>query len=302
MIDIAFLGTGAMMPTSTRWLSSVLIRMGDQLALFDVGEGTQIPWREQGWGLRRLSLICLSHHHADHIAGIPGALIALANAERTEPMTIIGPKGTRALVTGLREAVPVLPFDVRVADLAPGNSWTWADMAISVIAGFHRGPVLLYRFDLPRAPRFLVEQAEAMGAPRESWSQLARGEDVMIDGQRWRSSDFVGGSRLGISFGIMTDTRPSEQAAEHFRGSDLLVAEGTYGDDGDLANAIQNKHMTFAEAATFARETGVKRLILTHFSPKMLAPADYLENATRVFPATQLATPGLEVTLNYPDD
>ena len=138
--------------------------------------------------------------------------------------------------------------------------------------------------------------------PHASPGRNLRMENVMVDGRLWRSSDFVGGSRLGISFGIMTDTRPTEQAAEHFRGSDLLVAEGTYGDDGDLANAIQNKHMTFAEAATFARSTGSRRLILTHFSPKMLVPGDYQENATRVFPDAQLATPGLELTLNYPDD
>src|SRR4051794_8641878 len=105
MIDIAFLGTGAMMPTSSRWLSSMLIRMGDEMMLFDAGEGVQIPWRDQGWGIKRLSFLALSHHHADHIAGIPGVLLALANAGREEPVTIVGPRGTRALATGLREAV-----------------------------------------------------------------------------------------------------------------------------------------------------------------------------------------------------
>ena len=99
MIDIAFLGTGAMMPTAQRWLSSALMRIDSQLILLDCGEGTQIPWRSLGWGFKRLSLICFSHWHADHIAGLPGILHALAVADRTEPLTIIGPKGTRNIVT-----------------------------------------------------------------------------------------------------------------------------------------------------------------------------------------------------------
>ena len=110
MIDIAFLGTGAMMPTAKRWLSSALMRIDSQLILLDCGEGTQIPWRSLGWGFKRLSLICFSHWHADHIAGLPGILHALAVADRTEPLTIIGPKGTRDIVTDLRELAPVLPY------------------------------------------------------------------------------------------------------------------------------------------------------------------------------------------------
>ena len=168
MIDLAMLGTGAMMPTADRWLSSVLVRLGNEHMMFDAGEGVQIPWRGQGWGLKPLSLICISHLHADHVTGIPGVLLALANADRTDPVTIIGPKGTRDLVSGLREAVKVLPYDVLVADLHAGASWYWQDLHISVVLGDHRIPVLLYRFDLPRRPAFLVEKAEATGIPRDS--------------------------------------------------------------------------------------------------------------------------------------
>ncbi len=302
MIDLAILGTGAMMPTADRWLSSVLVRLGSEQMLFDAGEGVQIPWRGQGWGIKPLSLICLSHHHADHVTGIPGVLYALANAGRTEPLTILGPRGTRDLVSGLRESARALPFDVIVGDLHNGAVWHWQDMRISVVLGDHRIPVLLYRFDLARHPAFLAEKAQAAGVPREDWKLLSRGIDVTANGQRFAADQFVGPARRGISFGIATDTRPTDTALAHFRDVDLLITEATYGDDADSQNALNNKHMTFREAAHFASEVGAKQLVVTHFSPKMTEPELYLANGTGPYPGFTIATPGMEVTLSYPDD
>jgi ribonuclease Z len=298
MIDIAFLGTGAMMPTVNRWLSSALMRVDSQLILLDCGEGTQIPWRSLGWGFKRLNLICFSHWHADHVAGLPGILHALALAEREEPLTIIGPKGTRDIVTSLRALAPVLPFDVNAIDLADGQHWQSGNLLVDVCAGLHRVPVLIYRFRVPRRAAFLVEKAESRGVPRESWSRLADGEDV----DQWGAADFTGPPRRGISVGFMTDTRPTEPARELLEGVDLLIAEGTYGDDADEGNAIQNRHMTFREAATFARDAGVERLILTHFSPKMEHPEQWLPNAQSVFPATEIARPLETITLTFRDE
>ena len=297
MIDIAFLGTGAMMPTAKRWLSSALMRIDSQLILLDCGEGTQIPWRSLGWGFKRLSLICFSHWHADHIAGLPGILHALAVADRTEPLTIIGPKGTRNIVSNLRELAPVLPYDVVCADLADGQHWQQGNVGIDVCAGNHQVPVLVYRFSIARRPAFQVDIAEERGVPREAWSRLADGVDV--DG--WQAGEFQGPPRRGLSVGFMTDTRPTQAALTLLQGVDLLISEGTYGDDSDEANAIQNKHLTFREAATFASEAGVQRLVLTHFSPKMETPEQYLPNAQSAFPATELADPGQPSTLNFLD-
>jgi ribonuclease Z len=297
MIDIAFLGTGAMMPTAQRWLSSALLRIDSQLILLDCGEGTQIPWRSLGWGFKRLSLICFSHWHADHVAGLPGILHALAVAERTEPLAIIGPKGTRDIVTSLRELAPVLPYEVVCADLANGQQWQQGNVRVDVCAGNHQVPVLVYRLSIARRPAFQVDKAQSGGVPREAWSRLADGVDV--DG--WKAEDYQGPPRRGLAVGFMTDTRPTQAALSLLQGVDLLISEGTYGDDADEGNAIQNKHLTFREAATFASEAGVRRLVLTHFSPKMERPRDYLSNAQSAFAATELADPGQVITLNFPD-
>src|SRR5215218_2057324 len=114
MIEAMLLGTGGMLPLPDRWLSCLVLRVNGQLTLFDCGEGTQIAWRQSGWGFRRLGAICLSHRHADHVAGLPGLLHAVANAGRTEPVDIFGPAGTREIVRALRAIAPVLPTEVRV--------------------------------------------------------------------------------------------------------------------------------------------------------------------------------------------
>jgi len=121
MIDICLLGTGGMMPMPNRWLSCVLVRCGSALTLFDCGEGTQVPWKSLGWGFRQLGAICLTHMHADHVAGLPGVLFMVAHAQRTEPLDIYGPPGTAYVVEGLRRIAADLPFSLHIHELKSGD-------------------------------------------------------------------------------------------------------------------------------------------------------------------------------------
>ena len=301
MIDLIFLGNGAMMPLPDRWLSSALIRVRDEIMLVDCGEGTQIPWRRSGWGFKRLALICLSHCHADHVAGLPGILHAVAIAGRERPLRIVGPVGTAAVVAGLRTIAPELPYEVVVEELAAGERReAIAGMSLSVLDGDHRIPVLLYRFDLPRSREFLPDLATRLGVPRERWGELTKGIDVLVKMDVVAYDDVHGPERRGISLGYATDTRPVGGAADFFRGVDTLVCEGTYGDDADQENAVRNKHMTFREAATIARDADAGSLVLTHFSPKIASPEEWIGNATAVFEPVELTYSGWTRTLNYP--
>lgn len=301
MIDLVFLGNGAMMPLPDRWLSSALVRVRDEVMLLDCGEGTQIPWRRTGWGFKRLALICLSHWHADHVAGLPGILHAVAIAGRERPLRIVGPVGTAAVVAGLRTIAPDLPFEVVVEELADGDErGAIGGMSLRVIDGEHRVPVLLYRFDLPRGREFLPDRATRLGVPRDRWGELTKGGEVALDGRVVAYDDVHGPPRLGISLGFATDTRPVPAAPAFLRGVDTLIVEGTYGDDADALNAVRNKHMTFREAATLAADAEAGSLVLTHFSPKMGSPEDWIGNATEVFQPVELTHSGWTRTLSYP--
>ena len=102
MIDVALLGTGGMMPLPNRWLSSMMLRYNGSSILVDCGEGTQVALKEQGWSPKPIDVMIFTHMHADHISGLPGMLLTMGNADRREPLLIVGPKGITRVVEGLR--------------------------------------------------------------------------------------------------------------------------------------------------------------------------------------------------------
>lgn len=300
MIDVLLLGTGGMMPLPNRWLSSLLVRTGGEMVLFDCGEGTQIPWQTSGWGFRRLGAICLSHLHADHVAGLPGLLHAVANSGRTTPVTIFGPPGTVKVVQALREIAPLLSFEVRIREVHGFEQFRLPGGAIGrAFQGDHGIPCNIYRVDLLRGRRFLAERAVDAGVPQEIWRRLQAGEDVPDGKQLYRSDDFLGPPRKGLSIGFVTDTRPVVGLPEFLEGVDLLVCEGTYGDSADHRKAVEKKHLTFAEAADIAASCGAGTLWLTHFSPAMSEPAMFLREAADRFPEVTVGYSGLSATLSY---
>src|SRR5690242_2967426 len=125
MLDVCLLGTGGMQPLPGRRLSATLVRFGGRLVLLDCGEGTQVAVRERGWGWRNLSAILLTHLHADHVLGLPGLLLTLANSEKgeDEPLLICGPEPLIPVLQGLLVAVPRLPFPVEVGVLNGGDAF-----------------------------------------------------------------------------------------------------------------------------------------------------------------------------------
>ena len=302
MLDVALVGTGGTVPLPDRWLSALLVRLGPRMLLFDCGEGTQISMRRLGWGFKTLDAICLSHLHADHAAGLPGLLLTVGNAGRIEPITIFGPPGTDAAVRGLRSVAPRLPYDVVVQELRGGEVLDRGTDRLGSLAVDHAVPCLAYRLDLSRARRFDPERARALGVPLPLWKHLQRGSDVAWDGHRVTPDDVLGPERRGLRLAYVTDTRPTPKLPGFVGGADLLVCEGTYADPADADNAVENKHMLFGEAAEVARSADVRRLWLTHFSAKLTRPADFLEYATAVFPASVVGHDHLVATLSFEED
>ncbi|MBA2469879.1 MAG: ribonuclease Z, partial [Chloroflexia bacterium] len=238
MIDLLLLGTGAMVPLPDRPLSSLLVRCGGSLTLFDCGEGTQVQMRKYHWGFRRLDVICLSHLHADHVAGLPGLLHTVANAGRTQPMHIYGPRGTRAVVEGLRTIAVWLPYTVEVHELEDGDRVEmFGGVRATVRDADHRIACLAWRLDLDRAPAFDPVRAETLCVPRAQWSVLQRGEPVRVDGQVVTPDQVRGEPQPGIACAYVTDTRPTETILDLVQGVELLVCEATYAHDDEEGDA-----------------------------------------------------------------
>ena len=116
MLDVCLLGSGGTMPLKNRWLSSAVFRYNGRIILTDCGEGTQIAFKSAQYTFKSIDVICITHFHADHISGLPGMLLSMGNEGRTEPVLILGPKGTRKVVSSLRIIAPDLPFDIEIAE------------------------------------------------------------------------------------------------------------------------------------------------------------------------------------------
>ena len=105
------------MPLPYRKLTSLMARYNGSSILIDCGEGTQIAMKEKGWSPKPIDVICFTHYHADHISGLPGLLLTMGNTERTEPLTIIGPRGVERVVNSLRVIAPEIPFPIEFIEL-----------------------------------------------------------------------------------------------------------------------------------------------------------------------------------------
>jgi ribonuclease Z len=304
MIDLILLGTSGTFPLPGRPLSSLLTRVGPELILFDCGEGTQVGMRRAGWGFKALSAVCISHLHADHVAGLPGLLLTVGHAGRREPLEVFGPVGTRIVVAGLRVIAPRLPFEVRVHELGAAEGLPLSGTNGALLATLpvdHAIPCLAFRLDLARGRRFDPTRARALGVPMTDWKRVQHGETVVVDGHEVHPDDVLGPARRGIRLAYVTDTRPTDAMPTFLAGADLLAIEGTYGDPADAENAVENKHLLFSEAAEVGRQAGVRQLWLTHFSAKMLEPERFVDEARRILPSTTVGYEGLTTSLRFDD-
>ena len=303
MLDVCLLGTGGMMPLPKRYLTSLMVRYNGSSLLIDCGEGTQVSIREKGWSVNPIDTICITHYHGDHISGLPGLLLSMGNAERVKPLTLIGPKGLEKVVNCLRVIAPELPFDIIYKEIDENEFSTDIDgLTLEAFKVNHSITCYGYSLMLPRTGKFSVERAKDEGIPVKLWNPLQKGETVEFDGKVYTPDMVLGPPRKGIKLTYCTDTRPVSVIAEKAKGADLFICEGMYGEKDKQKKAVENRHMTFYEAASLAKEAGVKEMWLTHYSPSLVWPEQYLNEVREVFSNIKCAKDRKSVTLIYEDD
>lgn len=303
MIDVCLLGTGGMMPLPYRALTSLMLRYNGMNVLVDCGEGTQVSIKQQGWSVKPIDVICFTHFHADHISGLPGLLLTLGNAERTEPITMIGPKRLEKIVNALRMIAPELPFEIRFIELEKEEeSFTFNGLRINAFRVNHNVTCYGYSFELDRGGKFDVEKARANEIPITCWNRLQKGEVVEIDGSIYTPDMVLGKPRKGIKLTYCTDTRPTQGIVKNAKDSDLFICEGMYGERDKEKKAVEHKHMTFYEAAQMAKEANVNEMWLTHYSPSLVHPMDYKEEVCKIFPNTIIAKDRRTTTLLFQEE
>lgn len=291
------------MPLPYRYLTSMMARCEGSNLLIDCGEGTQVAIKKKAWSPKPVDVILFTHFHADHISGLPGFLLTMGNAERKEPVLLVGPKGLIRVVNALRTIAPELPYELKFHELTQDKeSLKVGPYRIEAFKVNHNVVCYGYSINIDRKGKFDAARAKELNIPLKFWSKLQNGE-TMTDGEKTYTPDMVmGEERKGIKVTYCTDTRPVKTISDMAKGSDLFICEGMYGEEEKISNAKEYKHMTMYEAAGLAKAADVKAMWLTHYSPSVNRPEEYIDKIREIFPRTKAATDGQSIELGFEDE
>ncbi|MEF9942002.1 MAG: ribonuclease Z [Lachnospiraceae bacterium] len=303
MLDVCLLGTGGMMPLPYRWLTALMTRFNGSNLLIDCGEGTQIAIKEKGWSFKPIDVICFTHYHGDHISGLPGLLLTMGNADRREPLTLIGPKGLERVVNALRVIAPELPFEIKFIEITePVQTLEIKGYRLTAFRVNHNVICYGYTIEIDRIGKFNVEQAIQNEIPKQYWKHLQKGENVTVDAKIYTPDMVLGSPRKGIKLTYCTDTRPTDSIKEYAKESDLFICEGMYGEKEKAAKAVEYKHMTFYEAAQLAKAANVHEMWLTHYSPSLPRAEVFMDDVRAIFPNAKAGKDRMTIELEFPEN
>lgn len=304
MLSLAFLGTSAACPTIQRNTSCVALRREGETILFDCGEGTQRQMMRYGVSFA-FREIFFTHYHSDHCLGLAGLVRTMGLQDRSAPLLLYGPRGAEDVLGGLlRVGIERTKFPVEIVEVKPGDVLGRDEYEIRVFETEHRSHTVGYVLaEHERLGRFHPERARELGIPEGPlWGKLHAGETVELpDGRTVSPADLVGAPRPGRTVVYTGDTRPHPPVVLAAQGADLLVHEATFS-DVEIARARETGHSTAREAAEVARRAGVRRLVLTHISPRYsLDVSELMEEARAIFPEVTIAKDGMTVEVGYED-
>jgi ribonuclease Z len=298
-VQITFLGTSSGVPTRSRNVSSLALRLPQraEVWMFDCGEGTQHQLLRSDVKISQINRIFITHLHGDHIFGLMGLLASYGLAGNPTRIDIYGPPGLNEYLRACQKySYTHLSYPLKIHTVQPGVVYEDEEFIVTCRPLKHRVTAFGYRVtEKDRPGRFNVEKAAALGIPfGPLYGKLKRGEQITLpDGRQIRGTDLCGEPEEGRKFVYCTDTVYCEEAVELARDADVLIHEATFAhQDADLA--FDRLHSTSTMAAQVALGAGVKQLIITHFSPRYapgnaLVLDDLLQEARAIFPQTELA-------------
>ena len=301
-LELNILGCGSATMTPRHQPSCQVLNVRDNLMMIDCGEGAQLAVRRMKLKLMRLNHIFISHLHGDHCFGLPGLVSTMALLNRTGSLTIhTFEDGAKLFGQMLDYFCRERPFEVRFNIIDTHKRVIWEDdaMTVTTFPLVHRVPAVGFLFREKTKLRHIIgEKVKELGVPHYAMNALRQGEDwVSPDGIVVPNDKLTTAADAAISYAYCSDTKFSKRVIKCVEGVDWLYHEATY-DDSLRVKAHKRYHSTALEAATVAREAGVKQLILGHFSKRYLDETPLLDEARAIFPNTRLANEGMVIDLN----
>jgi ribonuclease Z len=296
-MELLFLGTGAGLPSKERNVSALALSLLQELNsiwLFDCGEATQHQILHTSIKPRKISKIFITHLHGDHIFGLPGLLSSRSFQGGNEPCTIYGPQGIKKYIeTSLEISSTHLTYPLHIVEFTEGKLFEDEKFIVDCKKLDHGIPSYGFRIiEKDKPGELLVDKLiEAGIKPGPIYREIKENSTITLDsGQIIHQVDFIGEKKSGKKIIIFGDTRHPELNKDFVAHADILVHEATYGHEKhDLANKYF--HSTTSEVAKLAKDSNIKKLVLTHVSSRY-QKEDYrqlLHEAQSIFPKTALA-------------
>ena len=288
-MELTFLGTASMIPTAKRNHTALFLQHNGAGILFDCGEGTQRQFRKAKIKPTKISIICISHWHGDHVLGLPGLLDTLDNLSSDAELRVFGPKGIKKQFDLVGRAFPShREMKIIVEEVSEGVFYDSKEFSLEAYELEHTICAIGFRFvekdrlriDMKKAKKAGLKEGPLLG-------KIQRGEDVTVDGKKVKSADITD-LVIGKKMGYIADTLDNKNNLKIAKGCDVLVSEASFA--SDLKDqAVLYKHMTAKQAATVAKKAGVGRLYLIHLSSRYPRSKEILEDAAAVFKNTVVA-------------
>jgi len=290
-LSIIFLGTSGSWPTTKRNVTSIAIKRGKEVILFDCGEGTQRQLQRSSISYMQITKIFITHFHGDHFLGLPGLIQTMQLNDREVPLNIYGPKGMNKLLGQLLSLGFFKPnYKIYSHEVRQGDELDFNGYVIKIIKVKHGVPTIAYSLEEKLRPgKFNKPKALELGIPEGPFfSKLQQGKSITLDDGRKIVPEMVlGPSRKGRKIVYSGDTIPIEKMIDFAKDADVLIHEATFHSDfNDLSTSYG--HTTASEAAEIAKKANVKKLFLTHISPRYLDSNKLKEEAIKIFKNTDI--------------
>jgi ribonuclease Z len=300
--DVHILGCGSALPTTRHLPSSQVVDLRDKLYMVDCGEGTQLQMRRRRIKFSRLNHIFISHLHGDHCFGLPGLISTLGMLGRNGDLFVYGPGGTEEyLRPQLNTFCKTLPFEVRFHAVDPHtHSLVMEDRSVQVysIPLKHRIPCCGYLFaEKPKEAHIIREMVDFYQIPVRCMKDIKCGADyTMPDGTVIPNARLTRPADPPKRYAYCSDTTFAPEIIPWIEGVDLLYHEATFCEN-DRIRSKETFHSTARDAAGIARQAGVKRLVIGHFSARYEDLSPLLREAVEIYPETILGDEGMVISL-----
>jgi len=290
MLEVTFIGTSGSIPTTERGMPALSIKYESELLLFDCGEGTQRQMMKYKVGFGSINAIFISHSHMDHYIGVFGLLETLRlSSASPKPLMIFAP-------SVLEETFSRGYKFVSVEKLKKGVIYTGRGFSVSAFPVKHNRGSSGFVFQEEDRLKFDEAKAKGLGIRGRLFSEIQNKGSVVVGGRKIALEE-VTWKKPGRKIVYSGDCPYCESTVEAAEGADLLVHESTF-DASKKTEALERSHSTVEDAAEVAKKAGVKRLVLTHISPRYSdETASLLEAARKIFQNTAIAEDGMKIQL-----